>query len=60
MSWDLPHLLFVPTLTGIMTFKLPFLKRRGAAVDPGVKERIWLTVHWPKGMPTHVVTSCFG
>ncbi|XP_031428189.1 gem-associated protein 5 [Clupea harengus] len=45
---------------GIMTFKLPFLKRRGAAVDPGVKERIWLTVHWPKGMPTHVVTSCFG
>ncbi|XP_076130089.1 gem-associated protein 5 [Alosa pseudoharengus] len=44
----------------VMTLKLPFLKRRGATVDPGVKERIWLTVHWPKGMPTHVVSSCFG
>uniref|UniRef100_A0AAY4EDR0 Anaphase-promoting complex subunit 4 WD40 domain-containing protein n=1 Tax=Denticeps clupeoides TaxID=299321 RepID=A0AAY4EDR0_9TELE len=45
---------------GVMTLKLPFLKRRGAAVDPGIKERIWLTVHWPKGRPSHVVSSCFG
>uniref|UniRef100_A0AAY4ECC5 Anaphase-promoting complex subunit 4 WD40 domain-containing protein n=1 Tax=Denticeps clupeoides TaxID=299321 RepID=A0AAY4ECC5_9TELE len=44
----------------VMTLKLPFLKRRGAAVDPGIKERIWLTVHWPKGRPSHVVSSCFG
>ncbi|KAJ8266854.1 hypothetical protein GJAV_G00135440 [Gymnothorax javanicus] len=45
---------------GVTTLKLPFLKRRGAAVDPTVKERLWLTVHWPKGSPTHVVSSCFG
>ncbi|KAL2094789.1 hypothetical protein ACEWY4_009508 [Coilia grayii] len=45
---------------GVMTLKLPFLKRRGMSVDPGVKERIWLTVHWPKGRPTHLVSSCFG
>lgn len=46
--------------TGVMTLKLPSLKRRGVGVDPGVKERLWLTVHWPKGRPTHVVSSCFG
>ncbi|XP_060746757.1 gem-associated protein 5 isoform X2 [Tachysurus vachellii] len=45
---------------GLMTLKLPFLKRRGAGVDPGMKERLWLTVHWPKGRPTQVVSSCFG
>ncbi|XP_066572558.1 gem-associated protein 5 isoform X1 [Amia ocellicauda] len=45
---------------GVMTLKLPFLKRRGAGVDPGVKERLWLTVNWPKGHPTHIVSSCFG
>ncbi|KAK3524646.1 hypothetical protein QTP70_033871 [Hemibagrus guttatus] len=45
---------------GVMTLKLPFLKRRGAGVDPGVKERLWLTVHWPKGRPTQVISSCFG
>ncbi|XP_048853566.1 gem-associated protein 5 isoform X1 [Brienomyrus brachyistius] len=45
---------------GVMTLKLPSLKRRGVGVDPGVKERLWLTVHWPKGRPTHVVSSCFG
>ncbi|KAI4880888.1 hypothetical protein NFI96_029768 [Prochilodus magdalenae] len=45
---------------GVMTLKLPFLKRRGAGVDPGVKERLWLTVHWPKGRPSQVVSSCFG
>ncbi|XP_012728852.2 gem-associated protein 5 isoform X1 [Fundulus heteroclitus] len=44
---------------GVMTLKLPFLKRRGSAVDPGVKERIWLNVHWPKGRATQLVTSCF-
>ncbi|TUJ91749.1 Gem-associated protein 5 [Bagarius yarrelli] len=46
--------------SGVMTLKLPFLKRRGAGVDPGVKERLWLTVHWPKGRPAQVVSSCFG
>ncbi|KAJ7997067.1 hypothetical protein DPEC_G00225080 [Dallia pectoralis] len=45
---------------GLMTMKLPFLKRRGTGVDPAVKERLWLTVHWPKGKPTQVVSSCFG
>lgn len=47
-------------VTGVMTLKLPFLKRRGSGVDPGVKERLWLTVHWPKGRPSQVVSSCFG
>ncbi|KAF4077608.1 hypothetical protein AMELA_G00210050 [Ameiurus melas] len=45
---------------GVMTLKLPFLKRRGTGVDPGVKERLWLTVHWPKGRSSQVVSSCFG
>ncbi|XP_066501896.1 gem-associated protein 5 [Hoplias malabaricus] len=45
---------------GVMTLKLPFLKKRGAGVDPGVKERLWLTVHWPKRRPSQVVSSCFG
>uniref|UniRef100_W5KHC4 Gem nuclear organelle associated protein 5 n=1 Tax=Astyanax mexicanus TaxID=7994 RepID=W5KHC4_ASTMX len=45
---------------GVMTLKLPFLKRRGAGVDLGVKERLWLAVHWPKGRPSQVVSSCFG
>lgn len=45
---------------GVMTLKLPPTKRRGGAVDPTVKERIWLTVHWPPGHPTEIVSSCFG
>ncbi|KAG2456186.1 gem-associated protein 5 isoform X1 [Polypterus senegalus] len=45
---------------GVMTLKLPFLKRRGASVDPSVKERLWLTVHWCKGRSTQIVSSCFG
>ncbi|XP_029439095.1 gem-associated protein 5 [Rhinatrema bivittatum] len=45
---------------GVMTLKLPFLKRRGGGVDPAVKERIWLTVHWPRGRPTQITSSCFG
>ncbi|KAG7217173.1 hypothetical protein INR49_027714 [Caranx melampygus] len=45
---------------GVMTLKLPYLKKRGSAVDPGVKERLWLSVHWPKGRPTQLVSSCFG
>ncbi|KAG1969970.1 gem-associated protein 5 isoform X1 [Pimephales promelas] len=45
---------------GVMTLKLPFLKRRGAGVDPALKERLWLTVHWPKGRPSQIVSSCFG
>lgn len=45
---------------GVMTLKLPFLKRRGAGVDPTVKERLWLTVHWPKERPSQIVSSCFG
>ncbi|CAM4671194.1 unnamed protein product [Leuciscus chuanchicus] len=45
---------------GVMTLKLPFLKRRGVGVDPALKERLWLTVHWPKGRPSQIVSSCFG
>lgn len=52
------HLL--SSLVGVMTLKLPFLKRRGGALDPGVKERLWLTVHWPKGRSSQVISSCFG
>uniref|UniRef100_A0A3Q0RWZ4 Gem nuclear organelle associated protein 5 n=1 Tax=Amphilophus citrinellus TaxID=61819 RepID=A0A3Q0RWZ4_AMPCI len=44
---------------GFMTLKLPYLKKRGTAVDPGVKERLWLSVHWPKGRPTQLMSSCF-
>uniref|UniRef100_A0A667XMW5 Gem nuclear organelle associated protein 5 n=1 Tax=Myripristis murdjan TaxID=586833 RepID=A0A667XMW5_9TELE len=44
---------------GVMTLKLPYLKRRGSGVDPAVKERLWLSVHWPKGRPTQLVSSCF-
>ncbi|KAM9846720.1 gem-associated protein 5 [Aulostomus maculatus] len=44
---------------GITTLKLPYLKKRGSAVDPGIKERLWLNVHWPKGRPTQLVSSCF-
>uniref|UniRef100_A0A663F2C2 Gem nuclear organelle associated protein 5 n=1 Tax=Aquila chrysaetos chrysaetos TaxID=223781 RepID=A0A663F2C2_AQUCH len=44
----------------VMTLKLPPTKRRGGAVDPAVKERIWLTVHWPSGRSTEIISSCFG
>ncbi|KAM3601720.1 uncharacterized protein V6R79_017715 [Siganus canaliculatus] len=43
----------------VMTLKLPFTKRRGSAVDPSVKERLWLHVHWPRGRATQLVSSCF-
>ncbi|XP_060912095.1 gem-associated protein 5 [Labrus mixtus] len=43
----------------VMTLKLPFMKKRGSAVDPGVKERLWLHVHWPKGRAAQLVSSCF-
>ncbi|XP_074865401.1 gem-associated protein 5 [Carettochelys insculpta] len=45
---------------GMITLKLPTLKRRSGGADPAVKERIWLTVHWPCGHPTEIVSSCFG
>nr|XP_045008009.1 gem-associated protein 5 isoform X2 [Jaculus jaculus] len=45
---------------GVMVLKLPFLKRRGGGVDPTVKERLWLTLYWPKNQPTQLVSSCFG
>ncbi|XP_051023368.1 gem-associated protein 5 isoform X2 [Acomys russatus] len=45
---------------GVMVLKLPFLKRRGGGVDPTVKERLWLTLHWPENQPTQLVSSCFG
>uniref|UniRef100_A0A8C7BNC0 Gem nuclear organelle associated protein 5 n=1 Tax=Neovison vison TaxID=452646 RepID=A0A8C7BNC0_NEOVI len=45
---------------GVMILKLPFLKRRGGGIDPTVKERLWLTLHWPKDQPTQLVSSCFG
>ncbi|XP_061473449.1 gem-associated protein 5 isoform X2 [Rhineura floridana] len=44
----------------VMTLKLPFLKRRGGGVEPAVKERLWLTLHWPQSQPTHILSSCFG
>ncbi|NWW82256.1 GEMI5 protein, partial [Climacteris rufus] len=44
----------------VLTLKLPPTKRRGGAVDPAVKERIWLTVHWPAARPTEIVSSGFG
>ncbi|NXT75798.1 GEMI5 protein, partial [Zapornia atra] len=44
----------------VMTLKLPPTKRRGGAVDPAVKERIWLTLHWPSSRSTEIVSSCFG
>uniref|UniRef100_A0ABI7WZ53 Gem nuclear organelle associated protein 5 n=1 Tax=Felis catus TaxID=9685 RepID=A0ABI7WZ53_FELCA len=45
---------------GVMVLKLPFLKRRGGGIDPTIKERLWLTLHWPKDQPTQLVSSCFG
>lgn len=42
-----------------MTLKLPHLKKRGSGCDPSFKERLWLHVHWPKGRPTQLVSSCF-
>uniref|UniRef100_A0A452T6V0 Gem nuclear organelle associated protein 5 n=1 Tax=Ursus maritimus TaxID=29073 RepID=A0A452T6V0_URSMA len=45
---------------GVMILKLPFLKRRGGGIDPTIKERLWLTLHWPKDQPTQLVSSCFG
>ncbi|XP_028574181.2 gem-associated protein 5 isoform X1 [Podarcis muralis] len=44
----------------VMTLKLPFLKRRGGGVETPVKERLWLTLHWPPSQPTHILSSCFG
>ncbi|NXM62282.1 GEMI5 protein, partial [Illadopsis cleaveri] len=44
----------------VMTLKLPPTKRRGGAVDPAVKERIWLTVLWPAGRASEIVSSAFG
>ncbi|XP_035145250.1 gem-associated protein 5 isoform X2 [Callithrix jacchus] len=45
---------------GVMILKLPFLKRRGGGIDPTVKERLWLTLHWPSNQPSQLVSSCFG
>ncbi|XP_075397994.1 gem-associated protein 5 isoform X3 [Tenrec ecaudatus] len=45
---------------GVMSLKLPFLKRRGGGVDPSVKERLWVTLHWPSDQPTQLVSSCSG
>ncbi|XP_068134406.1 gem-associated protein 5 isoform X2 [Hyperolius riggenbachi] len=45
---------------GVLTLKLPFLKRRGGGADPATKERLWLALHWPHGRPTQLVSSCFG
>uniref|UniRef100_A0A665TMK7 Uncharacterized protein n=1 Tax=Echeneis naucrates TaxID=173247 RepID=A0A665TMK7_ECHNA len=44
---------------GAMTLKLPYLKKRGSPVDPGVKERLWLSVHWLDRRPAQLVSSCF-
>ncbi|XP_024921222.1 gem-associated protein 5 isoform X2 [Cynoglossus semilaevis] len=43
----------------VLTLKLPYLKRRGSAVDPSIKERLWLTVLWMKSRPGQVLSSCF-
>ncbi|XP_023582343.1 gem-associated protein 5 isoform X1 [Trichechus manatus latirostris] len=45
---------------GVMVLKLPYLKRRGGGIDPAVKERLWLTLHWPQDQPTQLVSSCLG
>ncbi|XP_069878770.1 gem-associated protein 5 isoform X3 [Dipodomys merriami] len=45
---------------GVMILKLPFLKRRGGGIDPTVKERLWVTLYWPKNQPTQLISSCFG
>ncbi|XP_060692934.1 gem-associated protein 5 [Hemiscyllium ocellatum] len=45
---------------GVITLKLPSLKRRGGGTDAGIKERIWLTVHWSRSCPTQLFSSCFG
>ncbi|XP_043560145.1 gem-associated protein 5 [Chiloscyllium plagiosum] len=45
---------------GVITLKLPSLKRRGGGTDAGIKERIWLTVHWSRSCPTQLLSSCFG
>ncbi|XP_041050023.1 gem-associated protein 5 [Carcharodon carcharias] len=44
---------------GVMTLKLPSLKRRGGT-DMGIKERIWLTVLWSRTRVTQLVSSSFG
>ncbi|XP_060096241.1 gem-associated protein 5 isoform X2 [Heteronotia binoei] len=44
----------------VITLKLPFLKRRGGSIESAVKERLWLTVHWPRTQPTQIFSSCFG
>uniref|UniRef100_A0AAV2J952 Gem (nuclear organelle) associated protein 5 n=1 Tax=Knipowitschia caucasica TaxID=637954 RepID=A0AAV2J952_KNICA len=43
----------------IVTLKLPYLKKRGSVMDTGVRERLWLHVHWPKGRRTQVISSSF-
>ncbi|XP_072256588.1 gem-associated protein 5 isoform X2 [Pyxicephalus adspersus] len=45
---------------GVSTLKLPYLKRRGGSIDPATKERLWLTLHWPHGHPTQLLSSTFG
>lgn len=42
-----------------MTLKLPQLKKRGSGGEPGVKERLWLHVHWPNGRAAQLVSSSF-
>ncbi|KAE8613853.1 hypothetical protein XENTR_v10007894 [Xenopus tropicalis] len=44
----------------VTVLKLPYLKRRGGGVDPAIKERLWLTLHWPPGHSTQILSSCFG
>ncbi|XP_078062482.1 gem-associated protein 5 isoform X2 [Mustelus asterias] len=44
---------------GVLTLKLPSMKRRGVA-DLGMKERIWLTVLWPRTRVTQLISSSFG
>ncbi|XP_072302080.1 gem-associated protein 5 [Eucyclogobius newberryi] len=41
----------------VVTLKLPYLKKRGSVMDPGVKERLWLNVLWLRR--TQVISSCF-
>ncbi|GCB76510.1 hypothetical protein scyTo_0016566, partial [Scyliorhinus torazame] len=47
------------TTSGVMTLKLPSLKRRGGT-DLGIKERIWLTVLWSRTRVTQLISSSFG
>ncbi|KAJ3589510.1 hypothetical protein NHX12_010355 [Muraenolepis orangiensis] len=47
---------------GVTTLKLPSLKKRGGGPGGGaggVKDRLWLSVHWPDDSPSQLLSTCF-